>query len=226
MCTEHKRSVAEEIMAQEDPTVRRWKTCVHEAGHAVAGRVMLKRTVKAAVYDAHHGAAYLGRDDATPRTFEEALAVAAGQAAEVLADGHAPPQESPPPPLTMTYPEAVAPLMAQLRQSPRDSVSLARWCIRGIEDQPERWTKRFYWIRHEADLFVARHREEIVAIASQLYERGIVTLEAEPVRPASPEGRPPRRPRSHRSPSRSRRPAAPEPPADLSPADTAGVPPR
>jgi hypothetical protein len=38
--------------------------------------------------------------------------------------------------------------------------------------------KRLYWIRHEANLFVARHQEEIVDVASRLYERGIITLEA------------------------------------------------
>ena len=199
----HRLSLAEEVMAQEDPAIRRWKTSLHEAGHAVAGRVALKRAGKAAVYDANYGAAYLGRDDAIPRTFEEALAVAAGPAAEALAESHPAPQATPPPPpLTATYPEAVAPLVEQLRQSPRDSVALARWCIRGTEDQPERWTKRVYWIRREADLFVARHQREIVDAAEGLYAHGFITLEAQVVRQAPPEGPPLHRRHSHRSPSR------------------------
>ena len=213
-------------MAQEDPAVRRWKTSLHEAGHAVAGRVAMKRTVRAAVYEAGIGAAYLDIES-VPRTFEEALAVAAGPAAEALAENHMPPQASPPPPpLTTTHAYAVAPLVAQLRWSPRDAVAIARWCIRGIEDQPDRWAKRFYWIRREADIFVARHRQEIVDVAADLYEQGIVTLEAEPVRPASGEAPPPRRRRSPRSPSRSHRPAASSPPADPSPAGRASVLPR
>ncbi|MFB3894557.1 MAG: hypothetical protein ACE15C_21350 [Phycisphaerae bacterium] len=150
---------------------------MRQAGHAVAGRVALKRTVKAAVYEDSIGAAYLGTESAIARTFEEALAVAAGPAAEILADDHAPPQKSPPPPpLMATHSGAVAPLIAQLRQSPHDAVALARWCIRGIEDEPERWTKRFYWIRREADIFVARHCQEILDVAAGLFGRGIVTV--------------------------------------------------
>ena len=156
MQTRHRRSLDEELMATEDAGIRRWKTCLHEAGHAVAGFRLLKRTVKAAVYEAGVGAAYLDIEAAIPRTFEEALAIAAGPAAEELAEHHAPPQVSPPPPpLTSTHPHVIAPLVAQLRQSPRDAVAIAHWCIGGIEEAPERWTNRFHWIRREAGLFVS-----------------------------------------------------------------------
>lgn len=223
METTHKRPLAAELMA-EDTGTRRWKTCLHEAGHAVAGHWLLKRRVKAAVYEADVGEAYLDIEAAVPRTFEEALSVAAGPAAEELADDMTPPQASPPAPaLTVTHAEAVAPLVAQLRQSPRDAVALALWCIRGIEGEPERWAKRFYWIRREAGLFVACHRQEIVAVAAELYARGIVTLEAETVRPMPTRVLSPHRRRSLRSPMRSRRPAVPAPPAAPSPTDTADV---
>ncbi len=177
MRTKRRPSLAEEIMAQEDAGVRRWKTCLHEAGHAVAGRRLLKRTVTAAVYEDDMGAAYLGAEDAIPRTFEEALSIAAGPAAEALADVHAVPQVSPPAPaLTVTYPESATPLVAQLRQSPPDHVAIARWCIGGVENQTERWANRFHWIHREAELFVARHQQEIVDAAEGLYTDGIITL--------------------------------------------------
>jgi hypothetical protein len=196
-------------LAAQETSVTRWRSRLHEAGHAVAGHRLLKRTVMAAVYEDGVGAAYLDIKAAIPRTFEEALAIAAGPAVEALADVNAPPQELPPaPPLTATHPEAVAPLVAQLRQSPRDAEAIARWCIRGIEDEPERRIKRFHWIRRQADLFVTRNQQEIVDVAAGLYERGVITLEAEPVRPTSP-GVPHRvRQHSRLSPSRSRRPEA------------------
>jgi hypothetical protein len=154
---------------------------MHEAGHAVTGRVAMKRAVRAVVYDDNVGVAYLAIDGAIPRRFEEAVAVAAGPAAEALADLHTPPEESPPsPPLAATHPHAVAPLVAQLRQSPSDAAAIAQWCIRGIENEPERWTKRFYWIHREAQIFVARHRREIVDVATGLFTCGIVTLPARP----------------------------------------------
>jgi hypothetical protein len=82
-------------MAEEDAGVRRWKTCLHEAGHAVAGHRLLKRTVKATVYDDGTGATYYYRQETAPRSFEEALTVAAGPAAGQLAESYAPPQPSP-----------------------------------------------------------------------------------------------------------------------------------
>lgn len=179
MRTRRRRSLVEELMAAEDPAARRWKTCLHEAGHAVAGRRLLKRTVTAAVYGDDMGAAYIGTNDVIPRTYEEALSIAAGPAAEALADLHTAPQVSPPPPaLATAYPESTAPLVAQLRQSPPDHVAIARWCIRGLERQPERWANRFHWIHREAQFFVGRHQQEIVRAAVGLYERGIVTLPA------------------------------------------------
>jgi len=194
MQTENGRSLATDLRGDEQVASRRWRTSLHEAGHGVAGRVLLNCAVKAVVYEADVGAAYLELEAAVPRTFQEVLMIAVGPAAETLVDGHAPPLESPPPPLTEAYPEEAAPLVSQLRQSPSDAVRIAQWCVRGIECQPERWAKRFYWIHREADLFVARHQREIVEVAAGLYQRGIVTLEAEVAAcPASGEVPPPRR---------------------------------
>lgn len=181
MLTTGKRPLAAELTS-DDTTARKWRTCLHEAAHVTAGQLLLKRTVKAIVYEAGAGAAYLGFDDAIPRTFEEALAVAAGSAAEVLVNIHTPPQPtllSPSPiSLSAAYPESTAPLLVQLRQSPSDAVLLAQWCIRNVETQPHRWVSRFNWIHREARIFVARHQQEIVDVATELFNNGIVTLEA------------------------------------------------
>ena len=171
-------------LTREPSAVARWRTCLHEAGHAVAGQALSTRPVKAAVYDDNLGAAYLDFSG-VPRTFEEALAVAAGPAAEELAELHAPPQATPPVALAVAYPERTGPLMAQLRESLSDTVAIARWCIGGIENQPDRWAKRPCWIHREARFFVSQHQHEIVEVAKRLFGTGLATLpvESEPVRP-------------------------------------------
>lgn len=158
----------------------RWRTCLHEAGHAVAASRLLKRVATAVVFDGHRGAAYYDRNYPALRTFDEALATAAGHEAESLADRHDTPEIEPGPALEVAYPEQAKPLIAQIGQSVPDAVAIARWCIAGIEAQPERWANRFYWLHREARIFVARHREEIVKTATVLFGRGITTLPAEP----------------------------------------------
>ncbi len=64
----------------------RWRVCIHEAGHAVAGHQLLKCTARTVVFDDGVGAADIGVDTTDLRTFEEVLAVAAGPAAEFLAE--------------------------------------------------------------------------------------------------------------------------------------------
>ena len=157
----------------------RWRVCLHEAGHAVAGRVMLKRTVRAVVYGDNVGAAYLDIADAIPATFGESLAIAAGPAAEALADSHPPPDAPLLVPLEVTYAEQVIPPREHLRECLPDHIAVARWCIGGIEKQPDRWAKRYNWIHREAQIFVARHRQEIVDVAMVLYVRGITMLQTE-----------------------------------------------
>jgi hypothetical protein len=160
----------------------RWRVCIHEAGHAVAGRQLLKCTVRTVVFDDGIGAADIGIDTTALRTFEEALAVAAGPAAEFLAEKCAPPQVPPSAPLETLYPERALPLKAQLQKAPSDAVAIARWCIRGIEKEPDRWANRFHWIHREARIFVARHHQEIVEVATDLFTERILTLPASGLR--------------------------------------------
>jgi hypothetical protein len=53
-----------------------------------------------------------------------------------------PGRQRPTPALVAAYPEPAKSLMTQLRQSLPDAVAIARWCICGIEKQPERWDRR------------------------------------------------------------------------------------
>ena len=53
---------------QDTDTQARWRVCLHEAGHAVAGQRLLKRTARAVVHDSQVGAAYIDRDNVVPRT--------------------------------------------------------------------------------------------------------------------------------------------------------------
>lgn len=164
----------------EAARLARWRLCLHEAGHAVAGRVLLSNTARAVVFDDGCGAAYMGDDRTGADGFERVLAIAAGPAAESLADRYTPPESAPAPALEATCPELAAELKRDLGQWPTDEQRIARWCIAWIEDQPERWVNRFHWIHHEARLFVAAHEGQIVQTAAVLYGRGIVTLPAEP----------------------------------------------
>jgi len=158
----------------------RWCTCLHEAGHAVAGQALLGDAARAVVFGDGCGAAYLGSDAAGPASFEQALAIVAGPAGEMLASRYTPPSGAPAPALEAAYGEPAAALKEGLRKSPTDAAAIARWCIAGVEDQPQRWVNRFHWIHREAQLFVAGHQDQIAETAAVLYGRGIVTLPAEP----------------------------------------------
>jgi hypothetical protein len=166
----------------EGAQIARWKTCLHEAGHVVSGKVLLKHTSRAIVFGDGGGVADVGGEGGVPFLFEDALTTAAGGAAESLADLHPVPDLPLPVPLEVVYPDVVEPKRLAVRKMMTDEVAVARWCIAGIETQPDRWANRFHWIRREARLFVARHQREIVEVATVLFGRGIVTLPAEPAK--------------------------------------------
>jgi len=163
----------------DERAASRWRISLHEGGHAIAGRRLLKQTARAVVYDDNCGAAYVG-NGVEARSFEESLTIAAGPAAEALAVDVAPPAVPPAPPLEVTYGEKAAFIKNDIRESLPDPVVIARWCIAGIEKEPDRWAKRFYWLRCEAEMFVAAHKQAIVRAATDLFTRGIITLPAEP----------------------------------------------
>ncbi|MBL9033099.1 MAG: hypothetical protein JNM80_15485 [Phycisphaerae bacterium] len=72
--------------------------------------------------------------------------------------------------------EAAAELKSDLARSPSDHVAIARWCIEGIEDQPERWAQRHAWLQTLAARLVRDHEQQIVEAARALYLRGVVSV--------------------------------------------------
>lgn len=168
----------------------RWRTSCHEAGHLVAAAVMLKDTTGVAVVLASGGLAFIDTPDPL-RTFNEALAVAAGPAAEALADVHPAPETEPTPaPLVQAdappQQSAHASFTADLRAGQPDAIRLARWCCESCPDSPDRWVRRHAWIHREAGFFIRDHAQEIVSVATRLYVRGVFTLRRQ--EPGQPNG--------------------------------------
>jgi hypothetical protein len=158
--------------------MNRWRTCLHEAGHVVAARVLLKDAGAAAVVLDAGGLAYIDVPDLL-LTCDHALAVAAGPAAESLADVYTPPTEAPDPAAVVSGDAPAskslhASFAADLRAGASDAVRLARWCCERCPNEPDRWARRHVWITHEAGFFVRNHAQEIASIATRLYARGIV----------------------------------------------------
>lgn len=158
----------------------RWRICLHEAGHAVAGRVLLGQSTKAIVFDDTYGVAYVGNQEVIS-TNEEALTIAAGKAAEALIGTCPPPGFAPAPPLATTYRESATALLEEIKTTAvSDAVKLAHWSILYCENRPHRWARNYYHLMDRADEFVKEHKEEIVKVATGLFAQGIVTLPAKP----------------------------------------------
>ena len=157
-----------------------WRTCLHEAGHVVAGQMLLKRVVGAMVFSDASGVTNMGAGTAVPRSFGEAMATAAGIAAGTLASHYAPPDIPLPIPLDKAYPEAVEPAQAAIATVISDDVAIARWCIQGRETQPDMWAKHHDWVHSSAQEFVLENRHAIIEVATVLYGCGIITLPATP----------------------------------------------
>jgi len=167
------------MVQASDSTASRWRTCLHEAGHAVVGRVLLGHTTRAAVFEDGWGVADVGDGGGVPTSPEAAITVAAGPAAEALADRFPPPeaaQVQPSPPLEARYPDRAASLKADLRTTMLDDVAIARWCIAGFESRPLRWTRQYEWVYQQADALIRRRRREIVSVAKRLFAEGLATL--------------------------------------------------
>lgn len=162
----------------------RWRTALHESGHAVAARHLLGRTARAVVFSDGGGVADLGGSGGVPESDEEAIAVSAGSAAELLAYKHPPPQAVPQPYPDAKYPEVASRVRTGIanRTIMLDEVAIARWCIEGHECFPRSWKRRFDWLDEKATVFVDEHELEVLETATALYSRGITTLPAEPAR--------------------------------------------
>jgi hypothetical protein len=160
---------------------RRWKTCLHEAGHVVAAKRLLGHATGAVVFDDGSGAAYVGGEEA-PVGFKDARVRAAGPAAEKLADQYPPPDMPVPVPLEVAYPETAGPLKAEIPTLLSDAEIIARWCIQGHEAEPNLWTLRHGFVTTSAEDYLAEHQQEVVEIATVLFGRGILVLPAGPAK--------------------------------------------
>lgn len=167
--------------------MNRWTLSLHEAGHAVAASVLTGTRAIATLHSGTGGAAWLLEDmSATDR----AIMTAVGPLAEALADRHSEPAgvtdiagRTPPPALPTVETIAGAEMANELgREASRalpDPVALARFCIAGIEHQPERWAQRHAWVQSLARRLIRDHEKHIVDAARVLYLRGVVSVPLE-----------------------------------------------
>jgi hypothetical protein len=167
--------------------VNRWTLSLHEAGHAVAASVLTGTQAIATLHDGAAGAAW-PLEDMSPT--ERAIMTAVGPLAEALAHRYPAPEsvqrvtdDTPPRSLPTVETIATVEMATELRRDRSrampDHVVLARFCIAGIEHQPERWAQRHAWIHSLAKRLISSHEKSIVETARVLYLRGVVSVPLE-----------------------------------------------
>lgn len=166
--------------------MNRWTVSLHEAAHAVAAWELTGRRASATLHQGGGGAAW-PLEEMSPT--DNAIMTTAGPLAEALADRYPAPEIAQPvasdtPPELPTVEsvattETAAELRREMARAAPDHVVLARFCIGGVEDQPERWAKRHAWIRSVAQQLVRSHEHSIVEAARVLYLRGVVSVPLE-----------------------------------------------
>jgi predicted DNA-binding transcriptional regulator AlpA len=168
-------------MISNNQNAERWRAALHEAGHLVAAEVMLNGkngAVVVSMNDGTAGQAYIDVGD-PPRSFSEALAIAAGTEAEGLAEFHDAPA-LPPSPMDVVRPDVPpqksshASIVANIQAGPSDDLRIAKWCCEDIPDQPARWIQRHTWIHREARFLVRDHTARILEAARELYMTGVI----------------------------------------------------
>jgi hypothetical protein len=116
---------------------------------------------------------------------DRAIMTAAGPLAESLTARHSAPElpcpiaNRPPTAETIASAETATELRHAIVRAVPDQVTLARFCIGGVEDQPERWSQRHTWIRSLAQRLIQSHENSIVEAARVLYLRGVVSVPLE-----------------------------------------------
>ncbi|MBN8596520.1 MAG: hypothetical protein J0L78_02475 [Planctomycetes bacterium] len=127
-------------------------------------------------------------DDMSPT--DRAIMTAVGPLAEALAHRHSEPEiarhvagDTPsralPTVETIATVETAAELRSVVVRGVSDHVMLARFCIAGIEQQPDRWAQRHAWIQSLAKRLIRSHEKSIVETARVLYLRGVVSVPLE-----------------------------------------------
>jgi hypothetical protein len=163
----------------------RWRIACHEAGHCIAA-LELGGTCNGAVLTAAGGQAFVDGLYAD----RQAFMVAAGPAAESIADRYEPPAAvsvvSPAELASASLQDvdrdlATACSFADLESLPRsaasDSHKLALWSITGREEEPESWAGRVAFAKRVAAEIVNKNARAIVEIAKSLYVAGRLTGE-------------------------------------------------
>lgn len=167
--------------------MNRWTLSLHEAGHAVAASVLSGTQAIATLHDGAAGAAW-PLEDLSPTN--RAIMTAVGPLAEALAHRHSEPEivrhatgDTPsralPTVETIAGVEVATELRRDRARALPDHVVLARFCIAGIEHQPERWAQRHAWIQSLARRLISSHEKSIVETARVLYLRGVVSVPLE-----------------------------------------------
>jgi len=157
-------------------TAATWRVALHESGHLLAAVALCgRRNVKAVLHPAGGGEADI-QIGAIPRSLPEAVALAAGQAAESLADAH------PAPPLTPfdapLWPSTLAALTGSPTPPPAlpivwsDSAGIGFWAVQRYLHHPDRWADEAQYVRGQADAFCRRNAARIVEVATELYANG------------------------------------------------------
>lgn len=167
--------------------MNRWTLSLHEAGHAVAAWTLTGARAMATLHDGGAGAAW-PLDEMCPT--DRAIMTAVGPLAEALAHRHSAPEierqiAGGTPPRALPTVEAIATVetASELRtvvvRGVSDHVMLARFCIAGIEHQPDRWAQRHAWIQSLAKRLIRANEKSIVETARVLYLRGVVSVPLE-----------------------------------------------
>lgn len=162
--------------------MNRWTLSLHEAGHAVAAHALTGAKATATL---HYGGGGASWPSADMNPTDRAIMTAAGPLAELLADRYTAPELSPssaarpPTAETIVSPETATALRRELVRAVPDHVALARFCIAGVEHQPERWAQRHVWIRSVTQRLIQSHKTSIVDAARVLFLRGVVSVPLE-----------------------------------------------
>lgn len=161
--------------------MNRWTLSLHEAGHAVAACALTGARATATLHDAG-GASWPSADMSST---DRAIMTAAGPLAELLGDRHTAPAlpadmaSRPPTAERIATVETATELRREMARAVPDHVLIARFCIAGIEHQPERWAQRHAWVQSLATRLIRSHEKSIVETARVLYLRGVVSVPLE-----------------------------------------------
>lgn len=170
--------------------LERWRTCLHEAGHAVAALGLLGAERAGAVIWRGGGAADVGGDDgADPPSFRSAVVAAAGRHAERLAI-ECPAPRSRPAKLERRPDTArtMARLSSEAAAALSDDDAIRAWSMAGPGLDWRQWRRRLVTTHWAARQFVREHQVAIIETARELYRRGVISIERSDVTPRTVRG--------------------------------------